>query len=101
MKPDTKQTIGQQTISEDLEFHGQIVGNTTVNSGVIFTLHGQIVGDLLLMENSNVILHGMVNGNVINQGGNLDVFGMICGNLSKNGGTTTIHPKALVTGHIH
>lgn len=90
------QIVGPCIISEDTEFHGQITDDTTVNPGVTMIIHGQIAGDLIVSEQSNVILHGQVCGNVINNGGNLEVYGMIIKHLIKRGGVSSIKQEGII-----
>ena len=46
------------------------------------------------------MLHGMVIGDVVNNGGHLEVFGMITGKLIRNRGKSIVDPKAVIEGGL-
>lgn len=50
-----------------------------------------IIGDLILEKNSTVYLHGIVNGNIINNGGYLEIFGIVNGKIIRESGETIIN----------
>jgi cytoskeletal protein CcmA (bactofilin family) len=91
---------GDVLLNEDTKLHGMFVGMTTVSSGVTLILHGTVTKDLIVEEDSKVMLHGMVIGDVVNNGGHLEVFGMITGKLIRNRGKSIVDPKAVIEGGL-
>lgn len=75
---------------------GQANGNVAVVDGGILIIRGQLNGNLTIHEESEVVIHGQINGDVINNGGNLEVFGMINGRLFRERGNTFIDENAFI-----
>ncbi|WP_155798746.1 hypothetical protein [Sorangium cellulosum] len=89
---------GDKVFLESTQLHGMVTGSVTVASGVELELHGTICRDLHVLHNATVYLHGTVGGNVVNDGGTIDVFGVVRKQLLDNSGTTTIHTDAIISG---
>jgi hypothetical protein len=87
---------GDQVFISDTHLQGMVMGSAKVLAGVVLELEGMVVKDLLLEKNSVVRLRGTVNGDVINNGGHLDIEGTVHGTVFRNDGTTIIDPNALI-----
>jgi len=83
------------TITQDTKLRGQVIGALRVLD-CTFEHYGQITGKLIIEAGANVILHGQVKGDVINNGGNLNVYGMVLGRLFRERGDTYIDKDAYV-----
>lgn len=84
------------TIDEDTILKGMIVGDVVVLGSAEFVLRGMMEGNLSIRENTTVYLNGTVNGDVINNGGSLEVYETINGRLFRERGNTFIDGNAVV-----
>ena len=98
MNDTNEKIMGDYSVNENLRFRGQIVGTATVQADITLILEGQITKNLILQKDSTAYLHGTVSGDVINNGGHLEVFGVINGSLVEKGGITVIDSNAIVKG---
>lgn len=96
MKVIHNKVVGNTVITEDTRFHGTYEGQVTVKENKTLVLHGMIVGSLYLEDRSDVKVHGTVSKDIINQGGNLEIFGTVNGRIFNNSGTIFIDPNAKV-----
>jgi len=92
---------GDTIINEDTQIDGMIVGNTTVAEGIQLKLNGMIVGKLVVAKNSTIQLYGTVDGDVVNEGGRLEVFGTVNGKVFRKDGDTLVDSKAIVRLGLH
>ena len=92
----SKKIEGNVVIEKDTNLRGMIVGNVEVLDGATLYLRGSLNGRLYIYEGAKVLLYGTNNGDVINDGGILEVFGVINGRLFRERGRTLIDDNALV-----
>ena len=92
--------VGAERVSDSLQLHGMITGDTTVVAGGRLTLHGMCCQDLVIEGGAEALLYGMVAGNVYNRGGKLAAFGMITGSLMTEAGETKIDSNAVIRGGV-
>lgn len=88
-------------IEEDTQLNGMIVGETIVAEGIQLDLNGMIVGNLIVGKSSTVHLFGTVVGDVVNNGGNLEVYGVVNGKIFRNAGNTSLDTRAVVRFGLH
>ena len=100
MRLDLGKIRGNLRIAEELPISGQVTGSVVVAAGGKLKLDGKIRGDLTLEPDSYAELRGMVKGNVINQGGTLDVSGMVVGDVRHESGVSVVHRTAVVHGEV-
>ncbi len=89
---------GDVFVSEDTTLHGMIVGNVTVQNGVVFDLHGMLIGDLIAKMKSCIYIRGTLNGDIYNHEGSIDIYGIVNGAIIYDSGNITIDPKAVIKG---
>lgn len=87
---------GDVTITEDTELTGMVVGAVTITKNFKLIQRGMVVGNVVLRTGASASVHGMVNGDIINDGGLLEVFGMVNGKVNRLGGKTFIDPNAKI-----
>ncbi|MCK5280196.1 MAG: hypothetical protein KAK04_16695 [Cyclobacteriaceae bacterium] len=97
MKIESKKIEGDFVIQENLQFSGMITGNAIVTDGVLLDLHGTVGKDLVVKEGGKAVVKGTVEGDVINQGGAVDIYGNVAGNVN---GQANIYANAIVKGVI-
>jgi hypothetical protein len=68
---------GSVVFDRDTAFHGMVVGNLTVESGIRADIHGVVTGTLVIRPGAIVDMHGKVDGGVLNEGGQVRVFGIV------------------------
>ena len=79
-------------ITNDTLFLGIAVGSARVAMGATLEMQGIILGDLVLDPGTRVLMDGIVHGNVINEGGLLEVFGIVHGEIRGNPGACLLYP---------
>jgi len=89
---------GDFEVDENLKLHGMITGNAFVKNGATLRLHGTVCKDLTIEEGSKAIINGTVCGNVINEGGVVEVYGVVYGNVS---GPVNIDGNAVIKGEVY
>jgi hypothetical protein len=87
---------GDIEVKDDLALHGMATGNISVVSGGMLHLHGMCVKNVIIQSGGSAKLHGMVNGDVINEGGTLEVQGTVQGAVRTISGKTVVSPAAVV-----
>ena len=87
---------GDVEIASGLQLHGMITGVAVVKEGGIFVLHGMVCNNVIVEEGAIAKIYGMVCRDLINRGGELEVFGMVNGNLLEESGVTQVSPDAKV-----
>lgn len=82
MRTEANQLQGNQKIGQDLDLHGQIAGDATVESGATLHLKGQITGNLTVLT-----------------GGKAEIWGMVTGSANcQEGGQLICHPGSMIAG---
>jgi cytoskeletal protein CcmA (bactofilin family) len=89
---------GDYAVTKDLQLHGMITGSAIVKNGVLLQLHGTVVNDLIVEKGGTAIINGTVRGNVINRGGNIEIYGVVYGSVN---GPASIDANAVVKGPIN
>lgn len=85
---------GDQTLTEDIQIQGMVIGSCFVPSGVYLRLHGIVSGDLRVEEGGTADVYGTVSGTLYGDG-TINVYGIV----GKVEGTQAIiHPRAIVAG---
>jgi len=79
-----------------LSHHGMITGNIIIEADGELYLHGMCCKDLMIKKGGKAFVYGTVIGNVLNDGGYLEVYGVINGYLRSVDGETEIDEKAIV-----
>jgi adenylate cyclase len=74
---------GDVRFTEDTDLRGDIKGTATVAEGVALTMRGDISRDLILEKDADAYIRGDVGGDVINNGGRLDMRGTVKGTTRK------------------
>ncbi|GEM_PF-868861 len=87
---------GDIFISEDTLLSGIVNGSITVAENTIFNLSGILNGRLFLKEKATVYLSGMVSGDIVNNGGYLEISGTINGNIIRQQGQIIVKPEAII-----
>ena len=70
---------GDVRFTEDTDLRGDIKGTATIAAGVAFTMRGDIARDLILEKDADACVKGDIGGDVINNGGRLDLRGTVKG----------------------
>lgn len=91
---------GDVEIVSGLQLHGMITGDAVVKEGGIFVLYGMVCNNVIVEEGAIVKIYGMVCRDLINRGGELEVFGTIIGNLLEKSGVTQVSSNAIVGRHF-
>lgn len=91
---------GDFILDDELALHGQATGNVVVSQGGILHLHGMCSRDLTVNRGGRAIIHGMVCGNVVNDGGEVEILGTIIGTLQGLSDAARVDPKASVRGGL-
>ena len=91
---------GDVEVNGYLKFHGMITGSAIIRSGAHIDLHGMVARVLMVETGATAKIHGMVVGNVINKGGEIEIYGTVNGSVQKESGNTFIDPRAVVQGHV-
>lgn len=88
---------GSVEVSDDFTLRGIADGHVTVVHGGCLDLCGICAGSLTIQPGGFATVRGIVNGDVFNDGGNLDVRGIVCGHVETTSeGVTSISPDARV-----
>ena len=87
---------GNLYLDYELALHGMVTGDVIVDKGGNLYLHGMCCSNLIIKEGGSVFLHGTVTGDVVNQGGYLEVYGIVGGYLQTQNGETIVDEKAKV-----
>ena len=72
---------GNINITEDFQLNGVVTASASVINGAYFKLNGVVSKDLTIAAGSSVDVNGVVNGNIINEGGVVNVTGVVRGSL--------------------
>lgn len=91
---------GDVEIVYDLQLDGMITGNATVKDGIFLQLNGMVGKSLIIESGCSVELNGTVSEDVVNKGGNLEVYGSVNGRLVHQDGSTNINENADISGEI-
>ena len=75
---------GDVEITGEFQMHGMFTGNVVVKAGGSLILHGMATKSVTLESGSFVNIFGTVSGDVINNGGQLQVSGIVAGKIIKN-----------------
>lgn len=93
----SKQMINKDVVVLDRRLVSSMInGNVTIKQGGNFTLDGLVNKNITLEYNSTAKLYGIVKGDVINNGGELQIFGKVHGSVITNKGNTAIDSDAVV-----
>lgn len=84
------------SVSDEVRIDGMVTGNVSVLAGGVLHVYGMCVKDVLVGAGGSAKLMGLVNGNVINDGGTLEVAGTVHGSVTTLKGQTTVSPQAVV-----
>lgn len=116
MREERGQLIGNQIISEPVDFWGKVDGDVHIIEGGKFYLRGAIYGSLHIEEggrahifgnlmgnlyvsvNAKVVVSGVVGGDCHNLGGRMyiDASAKILGKIKKHAGETQVDSKAKI-----
>jgi len=91
---------GDTWLEQDVELHGIILGSVIVPAGRLFHVCGAVSGSVHLEARARVFLYGYVGGDVVNNGGCLELYGVVNGRVIRQAGTTRIDRQALVYGGL-
>jgi hypothetical protein len=83
-------------VDDEIQINGVATNNIAVVAGGILHLCGICVKDIHVGAGGTAKLMGMVNGNVVNDGGILEVLGTVHGSVSTLRGQTTVSSHAVV-----
>jgi hypothetical protein len=77
-----------------------VTGSVTVRERSTLELQGTVRENVTLLEHSIARIDGTVHGNVVNEGGRLDIFGTVRGSVIHRAGQSRIHPNAVIVGSV-
>lgn len=98
MKVEHGKIEGDLRLDYDLFLRGKVTGNITIVKGGNLVLLGMCEKNIIVEAGAEAYLHGTVVGNVLNQGGYLEVYGTTGGHVdTTEDGTTFIDPNAIVS----
>lgn len=89
---------GDYEVLEDLQLYGMITGNAVVKKRATLELFGRIAKNLTVERGAKVVIKGTVSGDVINQGGTVEIYGIVRGNVN---GPANIDKEAVIKGTIN
>lgn len=93
------QTQSSMTVSSEMVLTGRVDETVVVSTGGVLTLLGMVTQDVIVEQGGVAYVYGVVNENVLNRGGQLEVYGVVGGYVyTDSGGDTFIDPNALVVG---
>ena len=87
------QIDGDIEVTQDFQLNGVVNGNVSVISGATFILNGIVMKDINITATSSCNLNGTVMGNVVNNGGTVNIEGVVNGIII---GSTNISPNAVI-----
>jgi hypothetical protein len=87
---------GDIRLTEEIAISGMVTGNISVLAGGVLHLSGMCVKNVHVLTGGFARLSGMVNGDVINEGGSLEVHGTVHGSVRTVNGQTVVSPGAIV-----
>ena len=100
MKTENGKVEGDLLVSEDLNMNGMVTGNITVSNGASLKLNGMCLNNVIVEKSSHAEINGMINGDLINNGGSLDVHGSINGDINSFSGESNVSHSAHVAGQL-
>jgi len=74
---------GDIRFTEDTDLRGDVKGTATVAAGISLVMRGDISRDLILEKDADACIRGDVGGDVVNNGGRLDMRGTVKGTTRK------------------
>lgn len=69
-------------------------GNIDIRQDV--TLNGEINGNVTVHEGNTFIVRGIIKGNLINEGGQVEIYGTVYGSIRRHAGETMVDVSAHV-----
>ncbi|MFT3801032.1 MAG: hypothetical protein QM766_07410 [Burkholderiaceae bacterium] len=78
---------GDLVVSEEVRLTGLVAGSILVVDGGVLNLHGMCAGSLTVNRGGRALVVGMVRGDVIKNGGEVEIKGMVGGAVRSGTGT--------------
>lgn len=94
----TLQGIGTIIIQDEQVLTGVINEVLIVSAGGDLTLLGMSDRDIIVEEGGAAYIYGIAVQNVLNRGGELEIYGVVDGYVHTDAGNTFIAPEALIVG---
>jgi cytoskeletal protein CcmA (bactofilin family) len=90
------QVVGDVSVSGEMTLNGQVVGTVTVVQGGHLILNGMVSRNVSVDAGGVARINGMVVGDVINNGGAVEIFGRVKGHVHELAGRTLVHSSASI-----
>ena len=91
---------GDVEFTGESKFYGIIKGSVKVLDGAVIRFNGMVEKNLTVEQGGYAVINGMVKGNVINDGGKLEIYGYIKGVVKELSGKTYIDLKSCIGNDV-
>lgn len=98
MRISSQEIKGDVIVDDSFQLNGSITGNATIISGGEFILHGTCGRDLIVEPGAVVHIHGTVMGNILNNGGQVEIYGVVGGDIYSFSGETFVSEDSVISG---
>lgn len=96
MRVETGEDRADVVITDAVKVMGMIAGTTTVDKGGELHLYGMCLKGVTVKPGGRALLYGTVKGNVINEGGYMEVHGKVLGYVRTFSGETKVAVDAYI-----